>query len=183
MNYKQSMEEKKMPANVTAEYKAEIIKRMLAPNNESVPSLSKETGLTKSRLYEWRRKELKRLGVGDQSKKKSEKYTSEDKFMIVMETFGMTERELGDYCRSKGLFRESILSWRTACTKANVKASLSSKPDNDDEALKSDLKKAQDAQKALEKELRRKEKALAEMAALAVLRKKAQSIWGEDEEN
>ena len=52
-----------MPANVTAEYKAEIIKRMLAPNNESVPSLSKETGLTKSRLYEWKRKELKRLGV------------------------------------------------------------------------------------------------------------------------
>jgi hypothetical protein len=39
-------------------------------------------------------------------------------------------------------------------------------------------KKCQD----LEKELRRKEKALAEAAALLVLRKKAQAIWGDEED-
>lgn len=34
----------------------------------------------------------------------------------------------------------------------------------------------------LERELARKEKALAETAALLVLRKKAQAIWGESED-
>jgi hypothetical protein len=36
--------------------------------------------------------------------------------------------------------------------------------------------------RGLESELRRKEKALAEAAALLVLKKKAQGIWGDDEE-
>ena len=36
--------------------------------------------------------------------------------------------------------------------------------------------------KRLEKELQRKEKALAEAAALLVLRKKLEAIWGESEE-
>ncbi len=36
--------------------------------------------------------------------------------------------------------------------------------------------------KALERELRQKEKALAETAALLVLRKKAQAIWGDEDE-
>ncbi len=37
--------------------------------------------------------------------------------------------------------------------------------------------------KELERELRQKEKALAETAALLVLRKKAQAIWGEVEDD
>ena len=37
--------------------------------------------------------------------------------------------------------------------------------------------------RALEKELNRKEKALAEVAALLVLRKKAQAIWGDTSED
>ena len=36
--------------------------------------------------------------------------------------------------------------------------------------------------KALERDLRRKEKALAEAAALLVLRKKAEAIWGDGED-
>jgi hypothetical protein len=36
--------------------------------------------------------------------------------------------------------------------------------------------------KALERELRRKERALAEAAALLTLSKKARAIWGEDED-
>jgi len=37
--------------------------------------------------------------------------------------------------------------------------------------------------RSLEKELRRKDKALAETAALLVLKKKVQEIWGDEDEN
>jgi transposase len=44
------------------------------------------------------------------------------------------------------------------------------------------LKEEQKRAKQLEKELQKKEKALAEAATLLLLRKKAQAIWGDDEE-
>lgn len=48
--------------------------------------------------------------------------------------------------------------------------------------LNRELKEAEKKNKQLARELDRKEKALAEAAALLVLRKKAEAIWGEPEE-
>ena len=48
--------------------------------------------------------------------------------------------------------------------------------------LKKELKESEKERKKLEKELARKEKALAETAALLVLRKKANAIWGDPED-
>jgi len=48
--------------------------------------------------------------------------------------------------------------------------------------LNKELKESEKERKKLEKELARKEKALAETAALLVLRKKADAIWGDPED-
>ena len=48
--------------------------------------------------------------------------------------------------------------------------------------LNKELKESEKERKKLEKELARKEKALAETAALLVLRKKANAIWGDPED-
>ena len=159
--------------NVTAEMKAEILKRLVAPNNESVSSISKETGIRKARLYEWRKKEKERLGVLEKDNLSSSKYTSEEKFIIVMETFGMTEREIGEYCRVKGLYLEEIKAWKLACSQANsISESNIAHTKEKSKQLEEALKAEQQAKREIEKELRRKEMALAEMAALAVLKKK-----------
>ena len=149
----------------------------MPPENKIVSELARETGITEQTLYTWRR-QLKNQGIavpGDG--KNSEQWSSEDKFAVVLETATMSAAELGEYCRRKGLFSEQIAVWRQACRSANANAAQTSKVQR--EQSKGDQKRI----RALEKELNRKEKALAEVAALLVLRKKAQAIWGEEAED
>jgi transposase-like protein len=160
----------------TQEQKEAIVHRMMPPNNESVAQISKEEGITEVTLYKWR-KQARVAGVATPGNgQTSDKWSSEDKFLIVIETFAMNEMELAEYCRKKGLYREQIEAWRAACLQANGQAFEQSKQLNG--ALKEEQKRA----KQLEKELQKKEKALAEAAALLLLRKKAQAIWGDDED-
>jgi transposase len=94
----------------------------------------------------------------------------------VMETFSMNELELAEYCRKKGLYREQIEAWKSVCLQANGQAF------DQEKQLNVQLKEEKQRAKALEKDLQKKEKALAEAAALLLLRKKAQAIWGDDED-
>jgi predicted RNase H-like nuclease (RuvC/YqgF family) len=94
----------------------------------------------------------------------------------VVETAALSQEELSAYCRRKGLYPEHIEQWRRQCAKANEPVASN----------KVDREKArqQDRQiKQLKSELRRKEKALAEAAALLVLKKKAQQLWGDPEDD
>ena len=93
-----------------------------------------------------------------------------------MQTYPMNETELAEYCRSKGLFAEQIEAWRDACLQANGGVAKQSA------ALQQELKTEKKRSKELEKELRRKESALAETAALLTLRRKARAIWGDGED-
>jgi hypothetical protein len=92
----------------------------------------------------------------------------------VVETAVLNEAERGEYCRQRGRYPEQLQAWRRACEQANA-GKAASRPKNEAQA---DKRRIQD----LERELRRKDKALAEAAALLVLRKKAQAIWGKDED-
>ena len=158
------------------EQKQSIVKRMMPPNNESVPQIAKEEGISEVTLYKWR-KEARTAGMATPGNgQTSNNWNSQDKFLVVMETFGMNESELAEYCRTKGLYREQIEEWKSVCLQANGQAFDQAKQLNG--ALKEEQKRA----KQLEKELQKKEKALAEAAALLLLRKKAQAIWGDDEE-
>ena len=81
--------------------------------------------------------------------------------------------------RKKGLFAEQIQQWKAAFI-----SGVSAKPVASSEqrkALTVEQKKDKQTIKKLEHELRRKDKALAETAALLVLTKKAREIWGEPE--
>ncbi|HHW70525.1 MAG TPA: transposase [Clostridiales bacterium] len=93
-----------------------------------------------------------------------------------METATHTETELAEYCRKNGIYISELKEWITQCINANK--SITENP----KELKEVLKVEKEKNKELEKELRFKEKALAETAALLVLRKKANAIWGDQEE-
>ena len=100
-----------------------------------------------------------------------EGWNSRDKFAAVLETAALSEAEVAEYCRKRGLYPEQLRGWREACEQAN---------DWDREQGRR-LKEATQSQRKrtreLERELGRKEKALAEAAALLVLRKKAEAQW------
>jgi transposase-like protein len=160
--------------NYSDEFKAGIISRLLPPNNEYVPDVAKETGVPRDTLYAWRLKYGRGSQLLENGKAGSSGITSEQKFDIVLETASMNEAELSEYCRKNGLYPEQIKSWSKACRKANAP----SRGSNDRETKRQLSKEV----KQLKSELRRKEKALAETAALLVLKKKVQEIWGEPED-
>ncbi|NMO76068.1 transposase [Niallia alba] len=160
----------------TKEEKASIIKRMMPPTNESVGQLSEELGITEPTLYKWRKEARSSGNPTPGDGQSSEHWSSEDKFLIVMETYSMNGAELAEYCRKKGLYKEQIDAWRDSCLNANGRESSQTKQ------LNQELKEEKKRGKALEKDLRKKEKALAEAAALLLLRKKAQAIWGDQED-
>lgn len=72
---------------------------------------------------------------------------------------------------------EHINAWRQACIAGQQTVQVQQKVDR--EQARKDKKRIQD----LERELRRKDKALAEKAALLVLRKKLNDYWGTDNED
>ena len=156
--------------------KPKLFNRMMPPNNESVAQISKEEGITEVTLYKWRKEARVAGSATPGNGQTSDKWSSQDKFLIVMETFSMNELELAEYCRKKGLYREQIEAWKSVCLQANGQAF------DQEKQLNMQLKEEKQRAKALEKDLQKKEKALAEAAALLLLRKKAQAILGDDED-
>lgn len=148
----------------------------MPPNNEAISRISEETGITEATLYKWRKATRATGNATPGDGQGSEQWNSEDKFLIVMETYSMNQAELAEFCRKKGLYKEQIEVWSETCLNENGRESNQTKQFNLE--LKEEKKRA----RTLEKDLLKKEKALAEAAALLLLRKKAQAIWGDQEE-
>jgi hypothetical protein len=97
----------------------------------------------------------------------------EEKLKAVIEYEGLDEVQRGEYLRRKGLQSEHIAAW-----KKNMEAGLSGGGGGLSASSRSEWATDKKKIKELEKELRRKDRALAETTALLVLKKKADLIWG-----
>jgi len=159
------------------ERKTAVLKKLLPPNNQSVATVAKEDGISEPTLYNWRTQARKKGLPVPGSGKHTEDWSPEAKFAVLVETASMTELSLSEYCRSKGLYPEQIQEWKTTFMEAAHLAS--SHQHQKQRETKQDKKRI----KELERELNRKEKALAEAAALLVLRKKLNALWEENEES
>ncbi len=126
-------------------------------------------------LPNWRKQAGAEGRVVSDTKQPSENWSAETKFAIVLYAAGLSEIDLGEYCRRKGLYPEQIATWRQSFISGQKPEKAA--PKDDREQSRKDKKRIQ----ALER--RRKDKALAETAALLVLRKKLNDYWGLDNEN
>ena len=163
-----------MATKYSEEFKSSIIARLLPPHNVSVPDLVKETGVPKDTLYTWRNQYRNRqVNVNSSGNHPTASLNNEEKLAIVIESASLTEVELGEYCRRKGLYPEQIAGWKNGFELG------SSAPLN--KAEREQMRDQTATIKQLEKELNRKDKALAETAALLILQKKFQALWEEPE--
>lgn len=161
-------------AQYSPERKAALLKKLLPPFNMSVAALARQEGIAEQTLYNWRN-QAKAHGVPVPGNKPiADEWSSEAKFAVVIETATLSESELSEYCRRQGLYAEQIQAWRQACIDGQRSARERQL------AEKAQTKTDQKRIRELEKELRRKEKALAETAALLVLRKKLDAYWNGD---
>ncbi len=145
---------------------------MLPPNNVPLRRLSQEEGISRATLAKWRAEARAKGQLLPDAHAGPEGWTSRDKLAAVIETASMNAADLSEYCRRRGVYPEQLRVWREACERANDWERAATTRITRE--TKDDKKRIKD----LERDLARKEKALAEAAALMILRKKAEAIWG-----
>lgn len=150
-------------------FKEKMLQRML--EGAVVSQLAEEAGLSAGTLHQWRRDSLAGRMADDADEtvevKNKRELTPLDKARLLAEADQIAEEELGAWLRARGLHRAAVEPWRSAIEDAL------------DPAKARKRKKAEDKRvRQLERELRKKEKALAEAAALLVLRKKPRRSGG-----
>ena len=171
--------------NYPETFKEKMVLRMSGPSGISANALSEEVGIAQTSLSRWLREAAGVENVAKKVNGKSNKakgarrpqdWTAEEKLDAVLKASSLSEQELGAYLRRKGLHATELEQWRRRVTEAATEALQGKR------ARKKVSVEAKRVRK-LERELRRKEKALAETAALLVLKKKAAAIWGDEDDS
>ena len=147
-------------------FKSRMLRRLVGPSAMSANALAQEVGVGQPLLSRWLR-ESRTIEDMTPSRKKNAR-TGAERLRIVIAARGLSETELGALLRREGVHEAELTAWQVA-----AEAALN------DVARRAP--RSADAQRvhALERELRRKDAALAETAALLVLKKKVQAIWGD----
>ena len=145
-------------------------------SGDGIRQLSQEEGISEATLHKWRAEARGKGQLLPDADVGPHGWSSRDKFAAVLESAAMNEAELAEYCRKRGFYPAQVMAWRSACEQANDWDRASTARLG--QATKEEKKRIKD----LERELARKDRALAETAALLVLRKKASAIWGGGED-
>ena len=115
------------------------------------------------------------IGFMSHSKeKRPQDWSLEERFQIIVKCEGLAKNEVSSTCRESGLHLHHLTQWKSEFT-ANKQTRSP--------AEKAEMKTLKNENKLLKKEVNRKDRALAETAALLVLQKKVNAIWGNDEDN
>jgi len=150
-----------------------IMKRVLPPASQSLREVSQEVGISEQTIRNWMEMAKNgRLGATDGEIAPGDRQASE-KLKLVIESKGIESERMGEWLRGQGLHSEHIALWEQELVTIVT---------DKDDATKAENQRLKKKLKETERELARKEKALAELAALLALKKKAAAIWGDDEE-
>jgi transposase len=163
----------------TEAFKAQMVRRMVGPPKKSATSLAKEVGVSQAQLSRWRLKAVGRAVMAIDERVvngEARKWTAEEKFRLLVKAEGLEGEALGALLRGEGLHESQLRAWREAAAGALGAEAASSGAKAGERRTAAEAKKRI---KELERELGRKEKALAEAAALLILEKKLQTLgWG-----
>lgn len=155
-------------------YSPEFIEQALikvhSRGGRTIQSVAEELGVKFETVKRWLKvHKIVRSDVVDKERRAHE-WKREEQFQALLETHGLNEEQLNAWCRERGLFPHHLEEWRAAfcasdATPLKAPSALALSKENT----------------KLKKELRRKEKALAEAAALLVLQKKFQALWADED--
>lgn len=164
-------------AAYTDGFKARMVKRLIGPEAISATALSAEVGVAQPTLSRWAKEArmVSKMSNSKPDKKKSPRqWSTQEKLAAVLEAAHLSDEDLGKFLREKGLHKAQLEEWLQAAD-----AALHATKTSGRRQASPDQKRI----KELEKKLRRMEKALAEAAALLVLKKKAQGIWEDGDDD
>ena len=156
-----------MKATYSEGFKEQALKKVFRRDQRSIRAVAKELNVNYHTLKGWMKETAAKdaLGMSKQKEKRPEDWTLPERLTALQESHGLVGEALQSWCREHGLFAHQLIAWQEAfCTGAGDQ--------------RASLRSLQAENQRLSRELARKEKALAEAAALLVLQKKFQALLG-----
>jgi len=172
-----------MRARYNQSFKQQAVEKALSrPEGTTLAEVTDSLGIGHSTLHKWmvksRNQELGSNSAHDSTsisgvrkEKRPQDWSQEERLEMVIACGALDEAAMNALCRERGLYAHHVRQW-----KQDLISSFSANERSDPKRLKSEVRE-------LKKELNRKDRALAETAALLVLQKKVSAIWGNDEDN
>lgn len=151
-------------ARYSKAFKAKAVARLLPPESATLEDVSREIGVRTDTLSRWRAEAL--------SDSQDRLWTGPARLEAVVHTAGLDEAGRSAWCRENGVYPQELEQWRAQASESLSDVSSGSS------ASKAERKSRQEIRK-LQRDLARKDKALAETAALLVLSKKLEAIFHE----
>lgn len=141
--------------------------KLYSRGDRTVQSVAEDLNVNYQTIKNWmKRKVVGKLSVSATKEKRPQDWVAEEQWVALHETHGLSGEALQAWCRGKGLFAHHLTRWKTAFC-AEVKTAPGTR----------EFRVLKDENDNLKRELVRKEKALAEAAALLILQKKFRALW------
>jgi transposase-like protein len=152
-------------------FRQQALEKVYTRGSGTIEMVAEDLNMSKGTLRNWMKADQNNLPArsGRRSRRPND-WSLAERLQILMESHGLDEEVLNAFCREQGIFRHHLEQWQAAFTAGGSVDT------------REELRELKDTNKVLTRELNRKEKALAEAAALLVLQKKYQALWEEKDE-
>jgi len=147
-------------------FKQKMVQRLTGNNAVSASQLAREAGVRQQNLSRWLQEARSLPIMVDKPKRTAREWTVERKARVLAAASTLDGEALTAYLKREGVKFPEYEQWRIALDEGGAASAATNK-----------------RIRQLERELARKEKALAEAAALLILKKKVATLYGEDEDD
>lgn len=163
----------KKKATYTKAFRQQALEKVYNRGDRTVQAIADDLNLNTWTLKNWMKLPKETVGSpADLITKRPQDWSLSERFQLILESQGKEEEALHAWCREQGIFPHHLKAWRQAFETGTSETAVS----------RAQWRELKASHHALQRELMRKEKALAEAAALLVLQKKYQALWEEKDE-
>ena len=156
-----------MKQNYSEAFIEQAVVKLLSRDKRTVREIALELNVSYHTAKNWMaRKSPGKAGTSLGKEKRPQDWNAQEQLLALQETHVLSGEALQAWCRERGLFAHHLTGWKAAFCAA-TKADSSTK----------ELRSLKDENDQLKRELMRKEKALAQAAALLILQKKFRALW------
>ena len=149
----------------TDAFREQALQKVYSRGDASITSIAEHLNISHWTLKNWMKSHQPKHAKGAAAR--AHPHTAAKRLQLLLDSHALDDVALGAFCRQHGLFAPQLLQWREA-----FETDLTPTP-----AAREEVRELKHSNAKLERELRRKEKALAEAAALLVLQRNSQSLW------
>lgn len=164
----------------TPEFKEQALSKARQRGSRTLDEVAAELNMSLGTLKGWLKTSRKGSDVARMPShlaqtRSAQKWDAATRLLALHESHGLSGASLHAWCREQGLFEHQLIAWREAFCAIPDPQFVQERRDS-----KAEFKILQGKHEVLQRELQRKERALAEAAALLVLQKKFQALLGDE---